>query len=108
MNDRYKNIPDHLKHYIVSQEYESYTPMDHACWRFIMHMSRDFFKEFAHSAYLNGLEEIGIGSNSIPKISDMDEKLQNIGWRAVPVRGFCHQLFLCSFKLTLFYLLHLI
>ena len=88
MHDRYKNIPDHLKHYIVSQEYESYTPMDHACWRFIMHMSKDFFTEFAHSAYLNGLEEIGIGVDSIPIISDMDDKLQNIGWRAVPVRGF--------------------
>ena len=88
MNDRYKNIPDHLKNYIVSQEYESYTSMDHACWRFLMRMSKDFFTEFAHSAYLNGLEEIGIGLDSIPVISDMDDKLQKIGWRAVPVRGF--------------------
>ncbi len=88
MNDRYKNIPDHLKNYIVSQEYESYTSMDHACWRFLMRMSKDFFTKFAHSAYLNGLEEIGIGVDSIPVISDMDDKLQKIGWRAVPVRGF--------------------
>ena len=88
MNDRYKNIPNHLKNYIVSQEYESYTSMDHACWRFLMRMSKDFFTEFAHSAYLNGLEEIGIGVDSIPVISDMDDKLQKIGWRAVPVRGF--------------------
>ena len=88
MNDRYKNIPDHLKNYIVSQEYESYTSMDHACWRFLMRMSKDFFTEFAHSAYLDGLDEIGIGLDSIPVISDMDDKLQKIGWRAVPVRGF--------------------
>lgn len=88
MNHRYKNIPDHLKNYIVSQEYESYTSMDHACWRFLMRMSKNFFTEFAHSAYLNGLKEIGIGVDSIPVISDMDDKLQKIGWRAVPVRGF--------------------
>src|SRR5690606_28663904 len=30
----------------------------------------------------------GISTESIPKISDMDKKLQDYGWRAVPVSGF--------------------
>ena len=88
MQDRYSNIPTHLKSYIVSQDHENYSLMDHACWRFIMKISRDFFKDYAHRAYLNGLQETGITTESIPVISDMDDKLQKIGWRAVPVRGF--------------------
>tara|TARA_B100000941_G_scaffold289973_1_gene270646 strand:+ start:1338 stop:2954 length:1617 start_codon:yes stop_codon:yes gene_type:complete len=62
--------------------------MDHACWRFIMKISRKFFKDYAHRAYLNGLQETGITTDYIPVISEMDDKLQKIGWRAVPVRGF--------------------
>jgi len=88
MKDRYSNIPTHLKSYIVKQDHKNYSLMDHACWRFIMKMSRDFFKDHAHRAYLNGLQETGITTDYIPAISEMDDKLQKIGWRAVPVRGF--------------------
>ena len=88
MKDRYSNIPTHLKPYIVKQDHKNYSLMDHACWRFIMKMSRDFFKDYAHRAYLNGLQETGITTDYIPVISEMDDKLQKIGWRAVPVRGF--------------------
>jgi phenylalanine-4-hydroxylase len=88
MQDRYSNIPNHLKEFIVSQDYDDYTAIDHACWRFIMEISKRFFKDHAHDAYLGGLRGTGITINSIPKISDMDDKLQEIGWRAVPVRGF--------------------
>ncbi len=88
MKDRYSNIPTHLKSYIVKQDHKNYSLMDHACWRFIMKMSRDFFKDYAHRAYLNGLQETGITTDYIPVISEMDDKLQKIGWRAVPVRGF--------------------
>ena len=88
MKDRYSDIPNHLKSYIVDQNYDSYTSIDHSCWKFIMEISKDFFKVHAHKSYLEGLQKTGITINRIPRISDMDNKLKEIGWRAVPVRGF--------------------
>ena len=88
MIDSQLEIPQHLKNYIVDQEYSKYTEVDHACWRFIMKISVDFFSKHAHSSYLNGLYETGITTENIPKISDINAKLNNINWKAVPVRGF--------------------
>ena len=88
MQDRYNDIPNHLKDYIVTQDYDEYTCIDHSCWNFIMKISKNFFKDHAHESYLLGLEKTGITIDSIPKISDMDNRLQEIGWRAAPVRGF--------------------
>ena len=82
------NVPDHLKKYIVDQEYELYTYIDHAVWRYIMKISIDFFEDHAHSSYRNGLEKTGITINRIPRIDDMNSLLQKFGWRAVCVRGF--------------------
>ena len=82
------NVPDHLKKYIVDQEYELYTYIDHAVWRYIMKNSIDFFEDHAHSSYRNGLEKTGITINRIPRIDDMNSLLQKFGWRAVCVRGF--------------------
>ena len=45
MQDRYSNIPNHLKEFIVSQDYDNYTAIDHACWRFIMEISKKFFNK---------------------------------------------------------------
>ena len=36
-------IPKHLKQYIVKQNYQDYSYVDQACWRFIMKISTDFF-----------------------------------------------------------------
>jgi len=88
MKDRYLDIPNHLQEYIVDQDYDSYTAINHACWKFIMQISKSFFKNHAHPSYLDGLKKTGITIDRIPSISDMDDKLKGIGWRAVPVRGF--------------------
>ena len=55
-----KNIPNHLKKYIVSQNYDDYSIVDHYVWSFIMGISVPFFKKHAHSSYLIGLQETGI------------------------------------------------
>ncbi len=81
-------IPDYLKPFIAKQDASLYTPIDHASWRFILRVSRDFFKKNAHPKYLSGLEETGISAERIPLISEMDEKLKRFGWRAVAVSGF--------------------
>jgi phenylalanine-4-hydroxylase len=81
-------LPRHLQKYIVEQDYTKYTPIDHAVWRFILRQLKAFLSIHAHPSYLDGLEKTGIGIESIPKISDISEKLKPFGWRALPVSGF--------------------
>ncbi len=82
------NIPSFLKKYIVPQNYERYSSEQHSTWRYILRQLKDFLSTHAHSSYLKGLEQTGITINTIPHITDMDKKLQQLGWRAVPVSGF--------------------
>ena len=81
-------LPKYLQAYISDQHYESYTSRDHAAWRFIMRQSADFFKVNALPIYLNGLTQTGISTERIPRISEMNTKLNKFGWRAVAVTGF--------------------
>ncbi len=83
-----EEIPAHLRRYLSKQDYSLYTPIDQACWRFIMKVGRAFFRTHAHRKYLDGLEETGISAESIPRIEEMDAKLRRFNWRAVPVIGF--------------------
>ena len=81
-------IPESLQRYIVDQNYQKYTWENQSTWRYIMRQLKDFLSEHAHPSYLQGLKETGITTDKIPRISDIDQKLQNLGWRAVPVSGF--------------------
>lgn len=83
-----QSIPHHLKRYIVEQNYEKYTAKDHTVWRFIIKQFRYFLPKNAHKCYLDGLEKTGISKDHIPRISDISQKLENYGWKAVPVSGF--------------------
>lgn len=81
-------IPDYLKPFVAKQDASLYTPIDHASWRFILRVSRQFFGTKAHEKYLTGLTDTGISTERIPLVSEMDEKLKRFGWRAVAVSGF--------------------
>lgn len=81
-------LPNHLKKYAVEQNYDRYTPIDHAVWRFILRQLKVFLSTHAHESYLDGLNKTGIEIEQIPKISDISQKLQKFGWRAIPVSGF--------------------
>jgi phenylalanine-4-hydroxylase len=81
-------LPPNLSKYIVEQNYEKYTPVDQACWRYILRQLRSFLSSRAHECYLRGLEKTGISVERIPKISEISAKLQEFGWRALPVSGF--------------------
>lgn len=81
-------IPDYLRQYVTQQNYELYTAIDHASWRYILKVSQSFFREHAHPKYVSGLELTGITIDRIPRIEEMDLKLQKFGWRAVAVTGF--------------------
>lgn len=83
-----ENLPKHLQKYVVEQHYEKYTPVDQACWRYILRQLRNFLSTHAHESYLEGLEKTGIEIERIPHISDISRKLSAFGWRALPVSGF--------------------
>lgn len=81
-NENISNLPNHLKQYIVDQQYERYTPVDHAVWRYVMRQNYNFLREYAHLVYFEGLEKTGIGVERIPSIYEMNEILSRIGWAA--------------------------
>ncbi|MFY0544244.1 aromatic amino acid hydroxylase [Brevibacillus sp. H7] len=81
-------VPVHLKEFVVEQDYERYTPIDHAVWRYVMRQNSSFLGKTAHSAYLDGLRTSGISIERIPNIKEMNECLSQIGWGAVTINGF--------------------
>jgi phenylalanine-4-hydroxylase len=87
-NELTQEIPKYLMSYVATQDSSLYTPMDHASWRFILKISREFFTKHAHQKYLDGLRETGISMDRIPLIKEMDACLRRFNWQAVPVVGF--------------------
>ena len=93
-------IPKQLSKYIVEQHYDKYTAENQSTWRYIMRQLKDFLSKNAHSSYLRGLKETGITIDEIPHINDIDQKLQKLGWRAVPVSGFIPPAAFMEFQLN--------
>lgn len=81
-------VPSHLKQFVVEQDYERYTPIDHAVWRYVMRQNSNFLGKRAHEAYLEGLRTSGISIEKIPNVAEMNQSLSQIGWGAVTIDGF--------------------
>jgi len=86
--DFLNKLPKHLRVFTIKQPYNEYTAKNQAVWRYVMRKSTQFLGEIAHDSYLNGLEETGVSTESIPKMEGMNRILKNIGWHAVAVDGF--------------------
>ncbi|SHJ37975.1 aromatic amino acid hydroxylase [Aquimarina spongiae] len=81
-------LPPHLKQFIKPQNYEDYTPINHAVWRYVMRKNIASLSKVAHDSYLKGLEKTGISIEAIPSMYGMNRILKEIGWAAVAVDGF--------------------
>ena len=81
-------LPKHLRQYIKAQNYEDYTPINQAVWRYVMRKNVDYLSKVAHNSYLEGLTKTGISIDNIPSMYGMNRILQEIGWAAVAVDGF--------------------
>ncbi len=81
-------LPPHLKQYIKPQDYEEYTPIDQAVWRYVMRKNITSLHKVAHGSYQNGLKKTGISIDEIPSMYGMNRILKEIGWAAVAVDGF--------------------
>ena len=83
-----RELPSHLRKFVVNQHYDAYTPRDQAVWRHILGRLTRHLEDKAHPSYLAGLAEAGIGVERIPSLEEMNARLARIGWSAVAVRGF--------------------
>lgn len=81
-------LPQHLKQFIKPQNYEEYTPINQAVWRYVMRKNVDYLSKVAHKSYVNGLKQTGISVDHIPNMYGMNRILKAIGWAAVAVDGF--------------------
>jgi len=87
-NPQVAALPAHLKQFIVDQQYEHYTPIDHAVWRYVMRQNYSYLKDVAYYPYIPGLEKAGLTIEKIPSLQEMNDALAKIGWGAVTVDGF--------------------
>ena len=81
-------LPKHLTQFIKPQNYEDYSAINQAVWRYAMRKNVDYLSEVAHNSYLDGLKQTGISINAIPNMYGMNRILKEIGWAAVAVDGF--------------------
>lgn len=87
-NPLIENLPPHLKQFIKPQNYEDYTPINQAVWRYVMRKNVDYLSKVAHNSYIDGLNKTGISIENIPSMYGMNRILKEIGWAAVAVDGF--------------------
>jgi len=87
-NEIIERLPIHLRQFIKPQNYEEYTAINQAVWRYVMRKNVQYLSKVAHSSYLEGLNQTGISIDSIPNMYGMNRILQEIGWSAVAVDGF--------------------
>jgi phenylalanine-4-hydroxylase len=81
-------LPKHLKQFIKPQNYEDYSPINQAVWRYVMRKNVDYLSKVAHESYLEGLKKTGLEVDNIPNMYGMNRILKEIGWAAVAVDGF--------------------
>jgi len=87
-NEILDRLPAHLQQYIKPQNYDDYSSINQAVWRYVMRKNVDYLSKVAHDSYLEGLKKTGISIDSIPNMYGMNRILEEIGWAAVAVDGF--------------------
>lgn len=87
-NAQVAKLPNHLKQFIVAQNYEKYTPIDQSVWRYVMRQNYSYLKNVAYYPYIKGLQRAGLSIEHIPDLQTMNDNLGKIGWGAVTVDGF--------------------
>jgi phenylalanine-4-hydroxylase len=87
-NELIDRLPKHLKQFIKPQNYDDYTSIDQAVWRYALRRLVRYLSKVAHSSYLEGLAKTGVSLEEIPSMYGMNRILKEIGWAAVAVDGF--------------------
>ena len=80
---------NHASEFLSTQQYESYTPEEHAVWAELVHRRTPQIEEHACAEYLEGYNIIGIREDRIPNLAEISSRLRpRTGWSTTPVTGF--------------------
>lgn len=72
----------------LKQEWESYTPEQHAIWRTLFHRQEAILARRACQPFLDGLKALGVEAEGIPDFRRLNEALERATrWRIVAVPG---------------------
>jgi phenylalanine-4-hydroxylase len=75
--------------YLIQQDWEAYTPEQHAIWRELVQRRLPQLEEHASAAYLEGFQAIGLKPDALPDLTAVSARLQpRTGWSSTPVSGF--------------------
>lgn len=73
----------------VTQRWNGYAPEQHAVWATLYRRRMGSLRITASQAFLRGAEAIGLSSEFVPDLADVNRRLgRRTGWAAVPVAGF--------------------
>ncbi|HXB67266.1 MAG TPA: phenylalanine 4-monooxygenase [Candidatus Acidoferrales bacterium] len=73
----------------ISQAYEQYSQENHGCWRRLFSRIRPRWEQYANSRFLEGIEALRLPSDRVPRLSDINRRLQPLtGFQAKPVSGY--------------------
>jgi len=87
-NEILNRLPAYLRQFIKPQNYDDYSAINQAVWRYAMRKNVNYLSTVAHESYLKGLDITGISVDKIPNMYGMNRILKEIGWAAVAVDGF--------------------
>ena len=72
----------------VDQDWSRYTPDEHAVWKTLFERQRKLLPGRACDAYLQGLQDLPLAVDRIPRFEDLSEILmRRTGWQVVAVPG---------------------
>jgi len=75
--------------FLIRQEYEKYTPEQHAVWKELVLRRLPQVGEYACKEYLEGMEIIGLDPDRLPHFNRISDQLKpRTGWSTTAVSGF--------------------
>jgi phenylalanine-4-hydroxylase len=84
-------IPEDWSRHFVDQDYGRYTAADHDVWREMRRRATQMVEEFEarlHPEYVRGFWELIAPWSTIPRLAEIDARLEALGWRTVCVDGY--------------------
>jgi flavin reductase (DIM6/NTAB) family NADH-FMN oxidoreductase RutF/phenylalanine-4-hydroxylase len=83
-------LPDELAVHVAEERYETHSEAAHDVWREVLRRNDELVRELAprmYPGYVEGRRELAL-SNRIPRVEELNRRLEPTGWRVVPVNGY--------------------
>src|ERR1700760_1675050 len=75
--------------FLIQQDWPAYTSEQHATWAELVGRRMHQIEAHACEEYLQGFEQIGLKTDLIPNLADVNQRLRpRSGWGGSPPRGF--------------------